>query len=102
MYRLNEFMTEKDMIVIMCDGNARCISAMFDMLTQDSRRAKKTFIFLDHIRVYGEMIYKLWNDCCNRDVKKVFETIDAFELGDFTKEEIHKNLSKISPEPFIR
>ena len=58
-------------------------------------------LYFDSLGIYGSKIYMLWNDCCDRDMGKLNETLQYFREGDISEEEIHANLDKVRAEPFI-
>ena len=56
---------------------------------------------IDALDLIGDKLYKLYHYCCKEDKKIFFETMRLFRLGVFSKEEIHENLNKEEPVPFI-
>ena len=56
---------------------------------------------IDALDLIGDKLYKLYHNCCKEDKKIFFETMRLFRLGVFTTEEIHENLNKDEPIPFI-
>jgi len=49
---------------------------------------------LDRMGIYGSKAYKLWNDCCGRDLVIVENIILNFAKGNLSKEVIYENLSR--------
>ena len=56
---------------------------------------------IDALDLIGDKLYKLYHYCCKEDKKIFFETMRLFRFGVFSKEEIHENLNKEEPVPFI-
>ena len=57
-------------------------------------------LFCDTLELYGSKIYMLWNDCCNRDIKEVDKVLRNCQMGNLSKEAIHKNLNQGRGTPF--
>ena len=98
--RITANMTVEDMLIIMSEGNPGALTCMMQMIKFDPEALLDILLF-DSIGIYGSKIYMLWNDCCDRDMKKFKETIQAFRDGKFSEKEIHENLSQIRARPFI-
>ncbi len=98
--RITADMSVKDMLMAMSDGNSGAVICMCQMLESDPMACLDILLF-DTMGIYGFEIFKLWNNCCNRDMRKFMKTIQAFRKGKFTKEEIHENLARRYPKPFI-
>jgi len=99
--RITGNMSVKDMLVTMCDGNPGALTFMLQLVQAEPVTGVMDILLFDSLGIYGSKIYMLWNDCCRRDMVKVQETITAFRLGKFSREEIHENLSRPYAKPFI-
>lgn len=98
--RIIDGMTLQEILITMSEGNPGALTCMIQMLNSDLRNFSDILLF-DKMGIYGSQIYIVWNDCCNRDMRKFKETIQAFREGKFTEEEIQKNLARPHAQPFI-
>ncbi len=98
--RITSDMSIEEMLVTMSEGNPGALTFMIQMLNSDPMAFLDILLF-DSMGIYGSKIYMVWNDCCNRDMRKFKETIQAFREGKFTKEEIQENLDRPYAKPFI-
>lgn len=80
--------TARSAIIKMADGNPRALSAMFAMLENGQRIDPQgimgglgAILLLDTLGIYGTGICVLFNDQCNRDVRKLFVLLRAYQLG---------------------
>jgi hypothetical protein len=80
--------TEKDVLIKMSDGNPGALTAMMEMLEKDKdidpqafRGGMSAILLLDTFEIYGTDIYILWNDQCNRDVRRLLMLLRAVQLG---------------------
>lgn len=93
-------MTLEEVIITMADGNPGAIACMMQMMN-NSPMAMLDILYLDSMEIYGEKIYMLWNDCCNKDMEKLDATLKYFRSGKISKEKILENLSQVRATPFI-
>ena len=98
--RITADMNMQDMLFTMSEGNPGALTCMMQMMNSDPMALLDILLF-DSLGIYGSKIYMVWNDCCDRDMVKFKETIQAFREGKFSKEEIHENLSHVRAKPFI-
>ena len=98
--RIKANMTMQDALIEMAEGNPGALTCMLEMLKSDST-ALLDILYFDSMEIYGEKIYKLWNDCCNRDMDKFCETLKYLKSGKISKEEIQENLNSVYAKPFI-
>ena len=89
----------EELIVTMADGNPGAMMIVFNMLSSDEMIYR--LLTLNKLNIKGEQIYKLFNDCCDRNDQKYIRTIDMIEFNVFTKEEIFANLNLVRSIPFI-
>ena len=101
MARFELTMSVEDVLMKMADGNPGALSCLIEFMNADPISALNSMMILDDLDIYGTKVYILWNDCCGRDINKFKETIKRFWLGEFTKEQIHENLSQTYGTPFI-
>ena len=98
--RLTSEMSIKEAIIEMSEGNPGALTCMMEMIDSNPM-AMLDILYFDSLGIYGSKIYMLWNDCCDRDMNKLNETLRYFIEGDISEEEIHANLDKVRAEPFI-
>lgn len=98
--RLTSEMGIKEAIIEMSEGNPGALTCMMEMIDSNPM-AMLDILYFDSLGIYGSKIYMLWNDCCDRDMNKLNETLRYFREGDISEEEIHANLDKVRAEPFI-
>ena len=98
--RLTSEMSIKEAIIAMSEGNPGALTCMMEMMDSNPM-ALLDILYFDSLGIYGSKIYMLWNDCCDRDMNKLNETLRYFREGDISEEEIHANLDKVRAEPFI-
>lgn len=98
--RITSDMNGQEILMAMSDGNPGALTCMLQMLESDPMAFLDILLF-DTMGIYGSKIYMVWNDCCNRDMRKFKETIQAFREGKFTEEEIQENLARPYAKPFI-
>ena len=83
-------------IIKLSDGNPGAISAAIEI----ARENVLDLLACDRLALYGAELYMLWNDCCNRDAKKVNAVLAAWRHGKLSEEEIHHHLEGINGIPF--
>lgn len=98
--KLNMEMTIQEAIITMSEGNLVALTCLQKMV-ESNPMAILDILYFDFLGIYGSKIYILWNDCCNRDINKLNETLNYFKEINISKEEIHENLDKVRAEPFI-
>lgn len=98
--RIKANMDVKEVLLVMADGNPGALTCMVNMLNS-YEEAILYLLYFDSMEIYGEKIYMLWNDCCDRDMQKFKKTIQYLQSGKVSREEIHKNLERPRAEPFI-
>lgn len=50
---------------------------------------------LDFMELYEDKLYMLWNDSCDRNVKKVIKVMEAFEIGLISKQDIDDRIRNV-------
>lgn len=89
------------LIIDMCEGNIGAFTFLNSLAVQKCPEGIRAILFMEKLEIRGEKAYKLWNDCCNRNYNKVFQTLQAFRDGKFTSDQIHDNLNQNYAKPFI-
>lgn len=89
--RITQDMDVPYIIQIMCDNSDNANTCVMEMM-KFSPFALSELLVLDKFGIYGEDIYILWNDSCDRNMKKLFQTIEIFKEEKFSYDEIHENL----------
>jgi len=96
--RLKGTHTFGEMVKVMSEGNQGALTYIMEMVRGGNWA--QVALTLDSIGLYGDKIYILWNDCCDRDVRKVEKVLSAWREGKLTTEDIHKNLDQGWGVPF--
>ena len=78
----------RDMLIKMSDGNPGALVAMMDIMKynsiidpQSAFSEISTILALDTAEFYGEKIYILYNDQCERDARSLIMLMRAKQLG---------------------
>ncbi len=83
----------RDIMVKMSEGNPGALTVLILPIKEDEMNLVTRILALDTMNLYGSKLYMLWNDCCDRDLQKVKNIIDAWKSGKITSEIIHKAVS---------
>lgn len=82
--------TGMDVLIKMSDGNPGAITAMMVMLKEAGEIDPDNILgglgsvmLLDTWEIYGSSIYVLYNDKCDRDLRKMLVLMRATQLGKF-------------------
>ena len=98
--KIKSDMSVYDVIRVMSEGNPGAMKVIMDIL-QDSTGFLK-LLSLDSMDIRGPRLYMLYNDCCDRNMKKFNRTIELLNYGVFSHDEIMANLDLYSVAlPFI-
>lgn len=80
----------QDIIVKMADGNPGALTAMTQIMAnsekidpQSDMRGLSSVLLLDTYEIYSTDIYVLWDNKCNRDVRRMIMLLRATQLGFF-------------------
>lgn len=76
MTRLNIFGTVADNFISFAGGNPGALNTLFELQKEAKDRTALFLLTLDKMALYESHLYKLWNDCCNRDIKKVIKILE--------------------------
>jgi len=88
-----------DLVVKMGEGNPGAMVACMELFKMGSGGVV-TLLDLDYIGLYGEKLYMLWNDCCNRDASKVVRVIKARNFGKLSDQDIRDHVAGGYGKPF--
>lgn len=79
-----------DMIIKMAEGNLGALNALMEIMAkhdeidpQGAMGGVGSILILDTWEIYGTCIYVLFNDQCDRDVRKMLMLMRACQLGMF-------------------
>ena len=102
MNRLRFDMSMMDVLTEFSEGNPGSLTVLMELLQHYKEHPEFliTLMFLDNNEIYGSKLYMLWNDCCNRNIIKIIETIKYLMENNISKETIHKNLDRGRALPF--
>lgn len=82
----------------LCGGNPGALAFMMKAYMElDPSRAERGFQRMQFNGISGSRLYMLWNDCCNRDTKKVVDIMCEYSIGDIIQ---HINYSGGRGIPF--
>lgn len=98
MSKLNFNETFSDVLLKLSEGNPGAMTTLFEIMkakNDDEIKYLDTFLVIDTMELYGSNLYMLWNDCCNRDINKVLEVIDGYQLGKITDIDINERIKNI-------
>ena len=90
--------TMYDIIIKLSEGNPGALSFLFEIIKyygNDQANLIADFLIIDNMRLYGSYLYMLWNDCCNRDVKKSLEVIKGYRLGHIKDSDIKERIINV-------
>ena len=99
MSKIKLFDNPMSIIEKMSEGNPGAMAFCFEAL-KNPEEDLHILLMCDTLGLYGEKLYMLWNDCCNRDIAKVRKVIKEYQSGRLSPAEIHKNLSNGYGCPF--
>ncbi len=89
----------EELLLVMSDGHNGARSCMLELMYYDENAVEKLLFLYDN-GIYGELLYKLWKDCCFYDIKLLIETILAFKNGKLSKKKVMDSLSSLYARPF--
>lgn len=78
------------------------VGAIFDVteILKDTENLEY-LLYCDLLNIRGEKLHKLFNICCNKNIKTFQRTIKMFQYDVYTKDNIETNLALDNPVPFI-
>lgn len=88
--------TAESVFIKMSEGNPGAAQVVFELLQSEPLE----LLTCDTIGLYGEKLYMLWNDCCNRDMAVMHKVLLAYRTGRVSADEIHEHLSGGYGRPF--
>ena len=83
----------RDIMVKMSEGNPGALTVLTLLIKEDEMNLVTRILALDTMNLYGCKLYMLWNDCCDRDLEKVKDIIDAWQRGKLALKVIHDAVS---------
>lgn len=84
--------TGVDVITKMSEGNPGAINVLVQLMKRETPDGLGAILLFDTIGLYGCRIYMLWNDCCDCDLERVLQIMEAFRSGKITSESIHEHV----------
>jgi len=97
--KLNSTMDLAQIIATMAEGNQDAKEVASLMMRKST--LYRGVITCDKLGIRGEKLYKLYYICCDGNEQKMAKTLQMFENGVFSFEEIALNISLDSPEDFL-
>lgn len=98
MTRLNIFGTVADNFISFAGGNPGALNTLFELQKEAKDRTALFLLTLDKMALYESHLYKLWNDCCNRDIKKVIKILELYEKEIITQQDIDERIKNVGYE----
>lgn len=81
--------TAEDVAIKMAKGNIGALDILVALFAQNQL---ETILELDKAGIYGERLYKLWNDCCNRNYKVLIRVMHLYRCGELSLENINAHI----------
>ncbi len=85
-----------DIFQKMSEGNPMALTTCFEIMKSqniDYANFFPLFTSLDMMGLYGDKLYKLWNQCCSRNIKEVLDVIEYFLCGEISKSDIEYKIN---------
>ena len=99
--RLRPGMPLDKAIIAMADGKPETVTTIMRLLQFNPERGMKQIILCDKLGIYGAKLHRLLNECCDADLVKFNETMEAFKANRYSKEEIHRRLEMPRATTFV-
>lgn len=98
--KMTPFDTTMDLMIKMSEGNPGALMTCTELLKLGTSGVV-AIIFLDYLGIYGERLYMLWNDCCDRDIQRVMKVVSAVNAEKkLSEEDVRKHVSGVRGTPF--
>lgn len=95
MARLNIFGTFADNFISFAGGNPGALNTLFELQKEAKDRTALFLLTLDRMELYESYLYMLWNDCCNRDIKKLIKILELYEREIITQQDIDERIKNV-------
>jgi len=96
--------TMMDIITKMAEGNPGACNCLLSILSKKDWFGNidpiMMILMFDEIGIYGEKIYMLWSDCCDKDLVKLELVLRNYQMGHISKETVIQHVSKGRGTPF--
>lgn len=76
-------------------GNPGALNVLTNIMRTKGDKLVQYLITLDTMELYEDKLYMLWNDCCDRDVRKVLKILDYYEEGKITQKNIDERIKNV-------
>ncbi len=93
-------MSPIEMFSIMTEGDAKAARSLLQMATNPNV-SLSDILALDSMEIYGNKLSIFWRKYCKKNGTLMKKTIEAFQSGAISMEEIHKALSSKKVRPLI-
>lgn len=85
-----------DIAFKMSEGNPGALNCIMEVFKasnlHDGMHGAMLILYCDSLGLYGSELYMLWNDCCDRDIKKFELVLRNWQMGKLSKETILANV----------
>lgn len=89
--------TVEDVAIKMSEGNIGALNIFATLLTNNQL---DTILKLDEAGIYGERLYKLWNDCCDQNYRVLTRVMHSYSCGTLSLENINAHIDLPHGEAF--
>lgn len=76
-------------------GNSGALIFLFELLNADEVNFVVDLMTIDNMEIYEDKLYMLWNDCCNRNIKKVKKIFFLYRIGKITQIDIEERIKNV-------
>lgn len=94
MSRIKLTSTPFDIITDLSDGNPGALTFLMEAFNEGVPEFFPTVLKLDTAEIYGPEAYILWNDCCDRDIKKTIQMIKKLDVDELRSYVIDRGYGK--------
>lgn len=88
-----------EVVTKMSGGNPGAMSCIMEVLGASDLYGGMPGMMLilncDSIGLYGSELYMVWNDCCDRDIKKFELVMRNWQMGKLSRETIINNVRNV-------
>ena len=67
-----------DELFNMSNGNIGALEFLATLVKEKSSDSTRYLLSIKLLGLQGSRLYKLWNDCCQRDYEKTYKVLDKF------------------------
>ena len=95
MGRISLLDTMEETMMKFSNGNPGAMQTLVELLKNDPQKMFQNLLTLDRMKLYEDKLYMLWNDSCNRDIKKVQEIIKQYRMRKIKQSDIEERIMTV-------